>query len=318
MTPSGVLSLSFAVMSDEIGRKLYLMMQEAFDGHARRWQSTPITTASVIFLQSKEGDLRADPAMLARAGFDGRAAPCTPTRGSGPTSPPTTGRSSTCRSGSTRCRYLVVVILLLGSLALVLPQGTSAERPRIGQLPFFFLGAGFMLVETKGIAELGLAFGNTWQVIGIVIGAILVMAGRATAGRAPGAVRVPWSPCAATPRSLRRGTACCPRRWYPARRRGGRLATAVILLTLPAVLLRHRLLTTCSGGATEASAALGMNLLGAMAGGLLEYNSMYFGFQSLYWLAIALYATGLALFLSRTGETAEAPSPRSSWRPDIV
>jgi hypothetical protein len=40
-----------------------------------------------------------------------------------------------------------------------------------------------------------------------------------------------------------------------------------------------------------------MNLLGAMAGGVLEYNSMYFGFQSLYWLAAALYAIGLVLFL---------------------
>src|SRR5262249_38674459 len=30
---------------------------------------------------------------------------------------------------------------------------------------FFFLGAGFMLIETKGITELGLVFGNTWSVV---------------------------------------------------------------------------------------------------------------------------------------------------------
>ncbi len=30
-----------------------------------------------------------------------------------------------------------------------------------------------------------------------------------------------------------------------------------------------------------------------MCGGLLEYNSMYFGFQFLYWIAIALYAAAL-------------------------
>jgi hypothetical protein len=35
-----------------------------------------------------------------------------------------------------------------------------------------------------------------------------------------------------------------------------------------------------------------------MAGGVLEYNSMYFGFQSLYWLAAALYGAGLLLFLA--------------------
>jgi hypothetical protein len=34
---------------------------------------------------------------------------------------------------------------------------------------------------------------------------------------------------------------------------------------------------------------MAMNLLGAICGGLLEYNSMYFGFQSLYVLAMGCY-----------------------------
>jgi hypothetical protein len=33
-----------------------------------------------------------------------------------------------------------------------------------------------MLVETKGITEMGLVFGNTWHVIGLVIAAILIFA----------------------------------------------------------------------------------------------------------------------------------------------
>ncbi|MBV9146425.1 MAG: hypothetical protein JO065_10940, partial [Acidobacteria bacterium] len=37
------------------------------------------------------------------------------------------------------------------------------------------------------------------------------------------------------------------------------------------------------------------NLFGAMVGGVLEYNSMYFGFHFLYWLAAAMY---LAAFVS--------------------
>ena len=35
---------------------------------------------------------------------------------------------------------------------------------------------------------------------------------------------------------------------------------------------------------------MAMNLLGAICRGLLEYNSMYFSFQSLYILAIGCYA----------------------------
>jgi hypothetical protein len=34
---------------------------------------------------------------------------------------------------------------------------------------------------------------------------------------------------------------------------------------------------------------MAMNLFGAMCGGLLEYNSMYFGFRFLYVLAAGLY-----------------------------
>ena len=54
------------------------------------------------------------------------------------------------------------------------------ERPAFSHAVFFFLGAGFMLVETKAITELGLTFGNTWHVIGISIAGILAMAFLAT------------------------------------------------------------------------------------------------------------------------------------------
>jgi hypothetical protein len=41
--------------------------------------------------------------------------------------------------------------------------------------------------------------------------------------------------------------------------------------------------------------AMAVNLLGAMVGGLLEYNSMYFGFRFLYGLAAALYTCAFVL-----------------------
>src|SRR5260370_8909749 len=43
-------------------------------------------------------------------------------------------------------------------------------------LPFFFLGSGFMLVETKAITELGLHLGGPWFVIAAAIMLVLVMA----------------------------------------------------------------------------------------------------------------------------------------------
>jgi hypothetical protein len=48
--------------------------------------------------------------------------------------------------------------------------------------------------------------------------------------------------------------------------------------------------------------ALSSNLLGAMLGGFLEYNSMYFGYRSLYILALIMY--GLAFWGSLRGRKA--------------
>jgi spermidine synthase len=67
----GVLSLSFAVLSDEMGRKIYLMMQEAFDGRP------PVSVAarydnSVMFLESNDKNWAPSPKLSEDAGFTER------------------------------------------------------------------------------------------------------------------------------------------------------------------------------------------------------------------------------------------------------
>jgi spermidine synthase len=287
LNPGGVLSLSFAVVSDEMGRKIYLMMRDAFGGNP------PVSIYArydnaVIFAQSKEGDLHLDPALLVGAGFEERTSRFA--------NPALRADVSTddwpffyMPQRVYPRSYLGAVGLVL-VLSLLLYHQLVGARLRADNLPFFFLGAGFMLVETKGIAELGLAFGNTWQVIGIVIGAILVMAwlGNRIAQRYP--IRRPWVPWLLLLASLVAGLAFV---------RAGGIGTsetgrwtAVVLLTCP-LFFSGIVFSTVLRRAAEASSALGMNLLGAMLGGVLEYNAMYFGFQSLYWLALGLYAAGL-------------------------
>jgi hypothetical protein len=73
LAPGGVLSLTFAVISPELGRKIYLMMQQAFDGRPPVTIDAQYETA-VIFAQSKEGDLRLDPGLLTSTGFAERSA----------------------------------------------------------------------------------------------------------------------------------------------------------------------------------------------------------------------------------------------------
>ena len=50
-----------------------------------------------------------------------------------------------------------------------------------------------------------------------------------------------------------------------------------------------------------------MNLLGAIVGGLLEYNSMYFGFQMLYLMAMACYVLAFACELVFRNKGIERP-----------
>jgi len=271
-----------------MGRKIDLMMEQAFAGHP------PVSIrygTAVLFAQSKEGDLRVDAANVAEGTEVGGARFRNPALKADVSTddwpffymPQRVYPSS----------YLWWAALMVVT-SFVVYSAFVGSRPRTADLPFFFLGAGFMLVETKGIAELGLAFGNTWQVVGVVIGAILTMAwiGNWIVGRLP--VRRPWMPWLLLLASLLLGLLFV-RTGGIAPTTAGRW-TSVVLLTCP-LLFSGIVFSTVLSGSAEASSALGVNLLGAIAGGVLEYNAMYFGFQSLYWLAAAVYGTGLCVFL---------------------
>jgi hypothetical protein len=70
----------------------------------------------------------------------------------------------------------VLVPFLLGAVTLLhktigLPSLASRQA-----MHFFLLGAGFLLLETKGVTELSLLFGSTWIVNAVVIAAFLTMA----------------------------------------------------------------------------------------------------------------------------------------------
>jgi hypothetical protein len=159
--------------------------------------------------------------------------------------------------------YLVMVFLVF-LLTLFLIGNFSRETIRFSLAPFFLLGAGFMLVETKGITELGLTFGNSWQVIGIVIGAIMVMSFLANCVVQWWDVRRPPVPYVLLVVSLAVG-------WLIARNGGlpstwaGRVGTAAIL-TLP-MFFSGIVFSTLLRSRGEISGIMATNLFGVMCGG---------------------------------------------------
>jgi hypothetical protein len=66
----------------------------------------------------------------------------------------------------------MLVIALLSLAILFLSAPVQRVQPN---WQMFFLGAGFMLLETKGVVHMALLFGSTWVVNSIVFAAILVM-----------------------------------------------------------------------------------------------------------------------------------------------
>ncbi len=293
---NGVLSLSFAVLNDALGTKLFRMMTEAFDG---REPVCIFADGNTIFIESANGKLALPAALLSEFGFQEKsnfyrdsAIPVDVSTDDWP--------FLYMPRRVYPVSYLVMVALIL-ALSTVLFFCFLEERPQHSDLPFFFLGAGFMLIETKAITEMGLTFGNTWQVIAIAIASILIMAFLANAVVSRFHVGSTHLAYLFLVLSLVFG-------WWVASHGGfpstalGRIGTAFVL-SFPLFfsgLAFSALLTSGS----RISGAMSMNLLGAMCGGILEYNAMYFGFRFLYVLAIFLYA-----FAFLSGFTLKSPAP---------
>jgi spermidine synthase len=300
LKPNGVLSLSFSVLSDELGTKIYQMMRAAFDG------KDPVCIfalydGSVIFVQSKNGDLAIPPELLKETRFVDRTAYY---RNSGIKVSLSTDDWPFLYMPQRvyPVSYLVVLGLIL-LLSFVMYASFFSERPEVSYLPFFFLGAGFMLVETKAITEMGLTFGNTWLVIAFAIASILVMAFLANALVQRVRVSTPLLAYFFLFATLAFG-------WWIAKGGGlpsttaGRIGTAVIL-SCP-LFFSGIVFSTLLSARSRISSAMSMNLMGAMLGGILEYNSMYFGFRFLYVLAAALYAAALLSGLTIRGKVPAA------------
>ncbi len=169
-------------------------------------------------------------------------------------------------------------------------------------LPFFFLGAGFMLVETKAITELGLHLGGTWLVIAAAIMLVLIMAFLAnlivtrTARRLAGPAYLGLF----VSLLVGYGLAISHGQWMfgpPV----VQLMLSCFVLTIPLFFAGIIFSSLIGEAKINISTAFSYNLMGALFGGVMEYNSMYFGFAFLYLLALGFYS--LAWMFSRKSGT---------------
>ncbi len=151
----------------------------------------------------------------------------------------------------------------------------------------FFLGAGFMLVETKAVVHMALLFGGTWIVNSVVIFAVLVMiliANLFVAIARPERLAFYYVALLASLVV----SALVPMDTFLGMERTAQIAAASILAFTP-IFFAGVVFAVSFTSAVEPDRAFGANIAGAMFGGLAEYSSMLLGFQYLLFVAVALY-----------------------------
>jgi SAM-dependent methyltransferase len=198
-------------------------------------------------------------------------------------------------------RYLVSLALILVASAVIVRMVAGPLRPMARYLDLFFMGAAFLLLETKNVVQFALLFGTTWFVNALVFGGVLVSVLCAIEVAKRVRFRHParlWWPLFASialawtvPQSSLLGLAFAPR-----------FLVATALAFAP-VFFANVVFAERFRRVGSSTIAFGTNLLGAMVGGVLEYSALVVGYRSLLVLAAALYLLAFA-FGRRSGEEA--------------
>jgi len=180
-------------------------------------------------------------------------------------------------------------MILLGALGiamvyLFLPKGSGRLQVQ-GRM--FFLGAGFMLLETKAVVQLALLFGSTWFVNSVVFFSVLLLALLANL------LVIKSSPARLT--------------WYYAGLfailaagvlvplsvflDGGLIWRYVVpcALALGPMFFAGVIFARCFSDTSDPDQAFGSNIAGSVVGGLSESFSMLTGFRYLLALAMLFY-----------------------------
>jgi hypothetical protein len=180
----------------------------------------------------------------------------------------------------------LAVIGTLGILSAVVIAGISGRRLGASELHFFFLGAAFLLLETKSIGDASLYFGTTWMVTTVVIAGVLMMvlAANLVASRVDASSLRLYLPLMAALLLL----LLMPRDVILALPFAGRLGWTLVVMPLP-IFFAGLIFSSSLKRSTEPAVSFGANLMGAMAGGFSEYLGMLTGPRALGLLIVVAY-----------------------------
>ncbi|MGP8000583.1 MAG: spermidine synthase [Streptosporangiaceae bacterium] len=207
-------------------------------------------------------------------------------------------------SNSIPSSYLWMLGLILLASVLFVRVGGGSLRRMSGYLDLAFMGAAFMLLETKNIVQFALLFGSTWFVNALVTAAILVAVYLAVETARLIRLPPPWVLYLALTASLVL-TWLVPQQGLVTLPIVARFLAGAALAFAPVYLANLIFAQRFSDVETTAT-AFAANLLGAMVGGVLEYLALITGYRFLLVVVGALYALAFLTRLRRGGAALQA------------
>jgi SAM-dependent methyltransferase len=204
--------------------------------------------------------------------------------------------------------YVVTIALILLASIVFVRIGAGALRPMANYVDLFFMGAAFLLLETKSVVQFALLFGTTWFVNALVFLGILVSVLAAVEVSRRITFRRPARLYAVLLATLV-AAFVIPQHALLGLTPPLRFVAATVLAFAP-IFTANLVFTQRFKDVSASASAFGANLIGAMFGGLLEYSALIVGYRALLVAVAVLY--GLAFLFGRrylVAEASEAPPP---------
>lgn len=202
--------------------------------------------------------------------------------------------------------YLITLALILVASALLARWASGPLRQMRGYSDLFFMGAAFLLLETKSVVQFALLFGTTWFVNALVFAGVLLSV--------LAAVEVARRVTLARPKLLYAGLLLAlavawliPPQALLQLDMAPRFVAATVIWFTP-IFMANLVFARRFRNVGESNVAFGANLLGAMVGGVIEYVALLTGYQTLLLVVAALY--GLAFVTGRVHLAELARLPR--------
>jgi len=182
---------------------------------------------------------------------------------------------------------------LIGGLSLTILYAFSPVRRVRPNGQMFFLGAGFMLLETKGVVHMALLFGSTWLVNSVVFFAILVMILASNLFVLVFKPKKLWPYYALLSGALLVNIVV-PMSKFLALPGWGKVGVSCAVIFVP-IFFAGIIFGTSFRDSRQPDVDFGSNIAGAILGGLAENLSLVIGFNYLLIIALAFYLLSAVL-----------------------